>query len=129
MFSFTGSFIACSRHIVPVVNYDNVPIITRSNKVPSLEDINKAVAIAATTKHWTLTSATPGHATASLVVRGKHTIVVDIIYTEKTLSMKYKDSTNMHYKNQDGVDYINSKYNQWTSAFLAAINSEILNIR
>ncbi len=129
IFSFMGSFIACSRRSVPIVNYDNVPIVVRSNKTPSLEDINKAVAVAATIKHWTLSNATPGHATASLVVRDKHTVVVDIVYTEKALSMRYKDSTNMHYQNRDGDEYIHRKYNKWTSAFLDAINKEILEIK
>jgi hypothetical protein len=128
LFLIVGSA-ACS-HTVPIVNYENMPIISRSDKTLSLDDINKAINIAAVQKNWQISNVSPGQATATLVVRGKHTIIVSITYTEKEWSLKYKDSDNMHYKADiNGNGTINRKYNMWVAVFVKAINQELLNVR
>ncbi len=119
---------ACSRHTVPPVNYENLAIPSRSDKTLNLEGINKALTVAAAEKNWKLSNATPGQATATLVVRGKHTIIVDISYTTTELSLKYKDSNNMHYHSDiNGNVTIHPNYNKWVSDFIKAINKELLN--
>jgi hypothetical protein len=130
VFIFVVSFSACSQRSVPIINYDDVSFTSRSDKTLSLDDVNKALAIAAVAKQWKLSDTRPGHATATCIVRGKHTIVVDITYTEKTLSIKYKDSTNMLYdKDEDGNETIHTNYNRWVSDFLAEINKELLELK
>jgi hypothetical protein len=121
---------ACAKRSVPVVNYENQAIVGTSDKANSLEDIGKRVAAAAISKGWSLSGVEPGRVTATLVVRGKHTTVVDITYTEKTFSIKYKDSTNMLYdRDKDGNETIHTNYNRWVSSLLIAINKELLELK
>jgi hypothetical protein len=126
---FLTAVSAACRHTVPIVNYENLPIISRSNKTLSLDDINKALNIAAVQKNWKLSDVSPGQAMATLVVRGQHTIVVSITYTEKAYSLKYKDSNNMKYNADiNGNATIHPSYNKWVDNFIKAINQELLNI-
>ncbi len=130
MFLLTFASAACSRHTVPLVNYENLAIPSRSVKTLSLEDINKALTVAAAEKNWKLSNAGPGKATATLIVRGKHTILVDIAYTTTELSLKYKDSINMHYHSDiNGNITIHPNYNKWVGDFIEAINKELLNVK
>jgi len=141
---------AIASRTAPLVNYENVEINGQSGKILSLDDISKAVTIAAVEKNWKLSDVKPGQAKATLVVRNKHTITVEITYTEKTLSIKYKDSINMNYdpaykdyssnKNEVGspaygsattnvYEVIHPNYNLWVGNLLKAVQHELLRMK
>lgn len=137
----------------PLINYENVAIVGQPDKILSLEDVSHAVAVAAVAKNWTLSDVSPGQATATLVVRNKHTMIVKITYTEKTLSIKYMDSINMNYdpahkeyapttSNLNALgqpvsdsapakvqEVIHPNYNVWVGQLLKAIQVELTRMR
>ncbi len=137
----------------PLINYENVEIEGLSDKSFNLDDISKAVAVAAEEKKWKISDAKLGEATATLVVRGKHQIVVKISYTEKMLSIKYVNSVNMNYDpshkeysrevNLNGSlgqpvsdaaptkvqEVIHPNYNVWVRELLKAIQVELGRMR
>lgn len=121
-------FSACSRHTVPIVDYDNIAIMTKSEKALSLNDVKKALIIAAaeTKRNWQTTDVSPGHAKATLVVRGKHTIVIDITYSESKIAVKYSDSTNMKYSAESKE--IHPSYNTWVGEYAKAIERTLLSM-
>lgn len=121
-------FMACSRHTVPIIDYDNIAITTKSGKALSLDDIKKALIIAAveTKRNWQTTDVSPGHSKATLVVRGKHTVVIDIMYSESKIAIKYSDSTNMKYNAESRE--IHPGYNTWVGEYVKAIERTLLSM-
>ena len=115
---------SCS--VVPVVQYADQPILTSSGKPPALERVRQAVVAAAVAQGWTLATPGDGELVATLVVRGRHTIVFDIKFTTEKYSLTYKDSTNMKYEVIDGVGRIHPNCNAWTQDLVNAINRELL---
>jgi len=64
---------------------------------------------------WVITSNDKnGNLVAQVIVRGKHTLVVDIAYTTTSFDINYKSSDNLKYKvKSDGVAYIHRNANSW----------------
>lgn len=144
------SSVANAARIAPLENHENIEITGQSDKFLSLDDISKAIAIAAEAKNWKISDIKPGQATATLVVRGKHSITVSITYTEKTITVKYKDSINMNYdpaykeyssnKNEVGsptndpitakvYEAIHPNYNVWVTELIKMIQVELMRMR
>jgi hypothetical protein len=115
-----------ARAPVPVVNLENESIAAASGKALTLDDVAKALRQAAPVRGWRIEDGGPGKAVATLEVRGKHTIKVDISYTEKNISFKYKDSVNMKYaSDDDGKPVIHPFYNKWVQNLLGDIRVEL----
>ena len=63
---------------------------------------------------WTVTSNDKaGNMVAQVIVRGKHTLVVDVVYTNTSVDINYKSSDNLKYKNKNGVEHIHRNANSW----------------
>ena len=88
---------AIARAPVPIINYDNVPVATSSGKALQVEQIKQAIQTAAAAKAWSIAFQADGKLLATLNVRNKHIIVVEIEYSADKYSLKYKDSTNMKF--------------------------------
>jgi len=58
---------------------------------------------------------------ASIIVRGKHTVVVSIPYTANSYSINYKSSVNMEYKGNK----IHPNYNNWVHNLDQTIRSHL----
>jgi hypothetical protein len=115
-----------ARSAVPIVNLENESIAAASGKALTLDDVAKALRQAAPVRGWRIENGGPGKAVATLEVRGKHTIKVDISYTEKSISFKYKDSVNMKYaSDDDGKPVIHPFYNKWVQNLLSDIRIEL----
>lgn len=112
-----------AREAVPIGNHINVAIIT-SGKPASADKIKQAIMAAAAAQKWNISETQPGTLTATLQVRGKHTVVVDIPYTADHFSVKYKDSVNMKYEVKDNVPVIHPFYNKWVQQLVYAIHAE-----
>lgn len=117
---------AVARDSVPIVNYDNVAVATSSGKAPDAEQVRQAIAAAAAGKGWTVAPAGDGKLQATIVVRGKHTVVVDIAYAADKYALTYKDSTNMNFIERDGQKLIHPFYNKWVQTLKEAIRLELL---
>lgn len=123
---FAFASLAHARDAAPLVNLENQPISTGSGKTLTLDDVRRALRQASAVRGWSIEDGAPGQALATLVVRGKHTIKVDVAFTEKTISFKYRDSVNMKYgTNEDGKPVIHPFYMKWVDNLMADLRIEL----
>ena len=97
------------------------------SKTLTLDDYGRAVVRGAATRNWVSEAVSPGHIEATNVIRGKHTVVVDIRYNTETFSINYKSSQNLNYVS--ATNMIHPNYNSWIRLLEADIRSEVLKLR
>jgi hypothetical protein len=114
------------RQPVPIINYENVQITSPTGQLTT-EQVKAAILSAAGAKQWLLSDQGPGRMLATLHVRGKHTVVTEIIYSQDKFSILYKDSMNMKYApGLDGKGLIHPFYNRWAQDLKEAIRTSLL---
>ncbi len=131
---------------VPLVNHPDVPVATSSGKSVQVEQVKEAIQSAAKAKGWALAYELSGKMLATLVVRNKHTVVVEVAYSADRYSLMYRDSVNMKYAahaqsdgriNSANTGYIRSNYdgpvihpfyNSWVQEFKDAIRVALLKL-
>lgn len=80
----------------------------------SMAQAKKAIKTGLRTREWTHKTKKPGHLEGHIVVRGKHTLWVDVHYTGTSFDINYKDSDNLNYKVKDnGVRRLHPNANSW----------------
>lgn len=143
----TFSFQTIARESVPIIEHNNIPVITGSGKALSAEQVRSAIASAAASNQWEISKDSTGDViVATLFVRGKHTVVVAIPYSPEKFSINYQSSINMNYdvskrtsssypgtfngnagiKNlADGTPVIHPFYNKWVGILLSAIEADL----
>lgn len=119
---------ASARQTVPIVNYDKLAVAVNSGKAPQAEQVKQAILAAAGSKSWSVATQADGKLLATLQVRGKHTVVVEIAYASDQYSLTYKDSTNMKFGAGDGQPLIHPFYNKWVQELKEAIRIELLKL-
>ena len=124
--SFALSSPALARASVPIENLPNNPVTVSSGKTLTPEQVKLAIQVAAIEKNWTLADKGDNGLLATLVVRNKHTIVVEITYSPTNFSLAYSSSINMNYSNDGGQGIIHPNYNRWTQDLRKAIQVELL---
>ena len=123
-FAFASSAALASR-IEPFRNPPETLIATASGKQLNKEQIKQTIMRAATAANWTATSSADGQVAATLIVRGKHTLNVEIPYTAEHYTVRYKDSVNLNYgTNEEGVTVIHPNANRWMEQLKEAIRVE-----
>ncbi|MCB5183722.1 hypothetical protein LG201_00700 [Methylobacillus gramineus] len=115
-----------ARAVTAVINYEDVPIISASGKSLQASDVEQAIITGAGINQWTISRSENGELIATLVVRDKHTIAVNIPYTADKYSILYRSSDNMKYDVKYGVPSIHPFYNKWVSALKSSIDRELL---
>jgi hypothetical protein len=112
---------------VPIVNHENIAVERTSGRPPSAAVVRQAILSAQTGRNaWEFTEPTPGRIIATTVVNGKHTAMVEIVYTADHYSIYYKSSVNLKYKpGGNGVGVIHPFYNDWVMALREAIRIEL----
>jgi len=119
-FVFAASALGASQAVaqrlaVPIINHPDVAVATSSGKPVQADQVKQAIQAAAKAKGWALAFAPGGKVLATLVVRNKHTVVVEIAYSAERYSLMYKDSVNMKYAPHAQSDsHINSVNNTYT---------------
>src|SRR2546423_443049 len=78
------------REGVPIIDHENVSVVTSSGRTPTAADVAQAIRQAAASAHWEVADSGPGRLVATLVVRGKHTVSTEIRYTAQAYSVKYQ---------------------------------------
>lgn len=138
---------ANARETVPVVNHDDIAVATGSGKPLTTDQVRDAIVDAAKVNRWAVSKiANKDILSATLVVNGKHTVVVSIPYSAEKFSIRYQDSVNMKYhlsgapvegstdltkinspaKNvQADTPMIHPGYNKWVQALLQSIRQEL----
>ncbi len=108
------------RSRVPVQNTEHVAVPqTRSGQ--TLNEVEDAIIRGATAKGWIVNKREGNIIRATLNMRNKHTVVVDIPYTSKEFSIKYVSSSGMKY--QEGK--IHPQYNTWIENLRKSIYREL----
>ena len=104
---------AAARSSVPVIDIGDVAVLTSSGKVIEAEQVRRAILLAASMKNWTLGAPSEGKMTATLHVRAKHTVVVEIAYSAEKYSIRFLNSVNMNQEVREGQTLIHPNYNKW----------------
>lgn len=115
---FLGLFILTGCTTLAIYNVDNDPIEGKISK----DKVYKAIKKAGTSKGWIIRKVKPGLAMGTLNLR-THKAVVEIPYSEKTFSIKYKSSLNLKYDAEKGL--IHKNYNSWIKNLENAINFQL----
>lgn len=116
---------ALARQSVPIVNVENAPVVTGSGNAPTLAQIKQSIVAAGAIQNWKVSDAENGTLNATLVVRGKHYMTIEIPYTTEQYSLIYKSSVNLNYEVLDGVPVIHPNYNKWVQTFSNNIRLEL----
>ncbi|MGQ2964390.1 hypothetical protein [Methylophilus sp.] len=116
---------AHARNTVPVETIEKEAIKPASGKTLSLAQVKQAVTTAAEKNDWKVTSATEGKIQATLEVRQKHTVRIEITYDATAYSILYKDSVNMKYETKYDQAYIHPFYNKWVGILKNSIDQEL----
>ena len=116
---------------VAMVTYENVPIVTKSGKTLSLQQIRGVIAESATQAGWKVAEGKAGPVVASYEFKDKHFTTVRVDYTQQNFSIVYETSKNLKYRlsnQQDsyepvqmgaaprypsGTPLIHGVYNKW----------------
>lgn len=89
----------------------------------SVKAVHTAIIRACVLLEWVPKEKNPNTIRASILVRNKHTVVVDIPYSANSYSIKYVNSINMKAK-PDGT--IHPNYNKWVTKLADQINQELV---
>lgn len=106
----------------PVLNVTQAPVASNKGNLGA-DDVRQAIVRAGAGLGWQMNPDRPGHVTGRLLLR-THVAVVDIDYTPKNDSIKYRDSTNLDY---DGSK-IHKNYNGWIQNLDKAIQVQLQNL-
>jgi hypothetical protein len=107
------------RGSVPVYNVTDAPVAA-SKPNPSLDEVGKAIQRAGAALGWQMKETKPGQILGTLNLR-KHVAVVDVNYSVKSYSIRYKDSTELDY---DGGN-IHPNYNGWIQNLDKGIHAQL----
>ncbi len=88
---------AIARAVVPIVNHENQDIPHAEANVWPIEKVKEAILAAGRELEWQMNPVKDGHIVATRVIRGKHTMVVDINYSSERYSVLYSNSINLNY--------------------------------
>jgi len=114
---------AMARRGVPLQNYDNVAIV-RADRAPlTSARVRAAVVQAAQRSKWTIEEDAPNRVVATFSIRGKHSLTVEVRYSETQFSIDYRASSNLNYAQGANGPVIHPTYNKEVKALLDAINA------
>lgn len=111
-------------HSIATYSYNFPP--SETNKTLSEKQMHDAIVKACVNNGWRVSMISPGSIEATLMVRNKHTVIVNIPYTPTNYSINYKASTNMEYKvKKDGSTIIHPNYNKWVARLDQSIRNNV----
>ena len=128
LFSLAVSSPVLARASVVIEDLPSNPAAAASGKLLTQDDVKRTIQIAAMLKNWSIEDKGQGAILATLNVRGKHTIVVDVSYTASSYSFTYNNSVNMNYTQDGGQGVIHPNYNKWVQDLRKAIQIELLKL-
>lgn len=114
---------SCGGKVAPLVDIEDAPL--KASSTASLDTIAQAIERAGTRRGWQMTAKSPGAMSGKIMVRGKHTVIVDVIYDTETVSILYGGSINMNYSEKNGVRRIHPSYLKWIEFLKKDIQREV----
>jgi hypothetical protein len=122
--SMLMAFNAMARVSAPVESPQHADFLSASH-APAADKVRQAIIDAGARRGWHVDAEQPGRLTLRNVIRNKHTVVVDVAYDSKGVSVTYVSSENLNYEMRDGVAYIHPKYNEWVQKLLKDIVAKV----
>jgi hypothetical protein len=105
---------------VPIQNYEDLPVSSADGKPLTAEQVRKAIISGAATRQW-IASVQPGNIVRLTYSPRSHSAVVDVVYSAKSYSIRYADSTNLNYGQEGSKGVIHPNYNKWINNLRQAI--------
>jgi hypothetical protein len=121
------AFAAFARDLPPVVDYENVQVVTGSGKPASAEAVGVAISNAATygRRQWVVKRIAPDKLRATYN-QGSYAASVDVEYSDKAYSIHYVGSSNLRAgSDEKGQRTIHPSYNKWVDEFQRGIKAEL----
>lgn len=107
----------------PIKNIIDAPVpVNIDGSAPKLDAVKLAIIAGCRDRGWTPVIGNGNTIIASLSVRSKHFAEVEISYTEKTYSIKYKSSKELDYDEKKQT--IHRNYNKWVVMLSDTIQRE-----
>ena len=129
---------------VAMIQYDNVPIVTKSGKTLSLREVRQVITDSATEAGWKVVDSQTGPVVGTYEYKNKHFATVKIDYTPQSFSIVYESSKNLKYRISDqyesyepvqtgaakrypkGTPLIHGVYNKWLETLVKKIQTGFL---
>jgi hypothetical protein len=119
VFSLAFAAFATGCMNAPIMEVTDAPVET-VGRPATLADVEKAIIRAGSKNGWRMSSVKPGLAVGTYTQR-ERTVTIEVPYTAKAYSIKYKDSVNMDYNGSQ----IRKGYNDWVIRLDRAIRVEL----
>ena len=97
LFALLGGAAHAQRTLVPVVDFEKVPVSLSTDASLTREQVRRAFMEAGAAAGWSVVPVAEGVLEGRFSKQNKHMVAVTIVYDEKSYSVSYKDSTNMKY--------------------------------
>jgi hypothetical protein len=116
-----------ARSTVPVMERENVSVVTGSGKPVNNEALKRAIINggAAGARKWEVVAAPNGSSLRATYKVRNHTVIVDIVPGPASYTVKYADSINMKYAVENGSPTIHPFYNKWVDELIDSIQVEL----
>ena len=129
---------------VAMVQYDNVPIVTKSGKNLSLREVRQVITDSAIEAGWKVVDSQTGPVVGTYEYKNKHFATVKIDYTPQSFSIVYESSKNLKYRISDqyesyepvqigaakrypkGTPLIHGVYNNWVKTLKDKIQTNFM---
>jgi hypothetical protein len=116
---------AVARRGVAVQNYENVPIVRADGALLTIKRVREAVVRASQRNKWIIEQDASGLVVATFSIKGKHSLTVEVRFSESQFSIDYHGSSNLNYTQGPGGPMIHPAYNKEVKALLDAITAEL----
>lgn len=122
--ALAASPVAQARGTVPLVTFEDIAIATTDGHKLSLDKVKAAIVRAASGREWAASVKSPKTVRATYT-KGKHSAVVDVVFSESSYSIRYVDSTDLNYSDKDGKATIHPAYNKAVTALRQRIDGAL----
>ena len=119
---------AHAQRLEPIVNFENMPVKTKTGEPASPQEVREAIVAAGSRLNWDFADAEPGEPgrlRGTLIVRGTHVVEVDVPYSADHFSVLYLNSSQMSYRESEGVREIHRNYNVWVRELVHRISIQL----
>jgi hypothetical protein len=104
----------------PIMNVQDSPVVAASGRNLSQDQVRGAIVRAGAALGWQMKDEGPNMLVGTLQLR-THTAVVEIPYSPRAYSVKYRSSVNLEEKNGS----IHKNYNGWIQNLTRGINAQL----
>jgi hypothetical protein len=109
----------------PLEPPQRVLFVGSAGHAPSPDALRGAIASAGGARGWQPVEDAPGRMTLKNVIRGKHTVVVAVVYDARGFQIEYVSSESLNYEERRGQAYIHPKYHQWIANLAQDISAKV----